>query len=480
MVICTAKRYNKETTQLTQKGNASMSDPVADRNMARRLAALVRQQGGCAYYVGGCVRDLLLGLENKDIDMEIHGITPDCLAAILDSLGQRITIGESFGIFNLKGYSLDIAMPRKEAARGSGHRDFDVLVDPFIGTTAAARRRDFTINAMMQDVLTEEIVDPFSGAEDLKNGILRHVCSQSFAEDPLRVLRGAQFAARFNCRVAEETIDLCRGMSLASLPRERIEGELKKALLKADRPSLFFEVLRQMDQLDLWFPEVKALIGVPQNPRFHAEGDVWNHTMLVLDEAAKLRHRTENPLGFMLAALTHDFGKAVCTEQINGVIHSYDHETLGIPLAEGFLRRITAEGRLIRYVLNLVELHMKPNTLAAANASVKSTNHLFDRAVDPQALICIATADHLGRLTREPPVCYEDFLTARLVHYRSCMAAPCVTGKDILAAGYPPGEDFREILAYAHKLRLAGIPKDNALKQTLAYARTLQKKKRAP
>ena len=452
-----------------------MSDFNRSQDMARRIALLVRQQGGCAYYVGGYVRDALLLQENKDIDMEVHGISPQCLAAILDSLGERIAIGESFGIFNLKGYDLDIAMPRKETCRGQGHRDFDVSVDPFIGTEAAARRRDFTFNALMQDILTGEIIDHFGGTEDLRNGILRHVCSQSFGEDPLRVLRGAQFAARFGCQAAEETLTLCRSMSLAHLPRERVEGELKKALLKAVRPSVFFELLRQMEQLDLWFPELKALIGVPQNPRFHAEGDVWNHTMLVLDAAARLREKAENPLGFMLAALTHDFGKAVCTKEINGVIHAYEHETLGLPLAETFLRRITAESRLITYVLNLVELHMKPNTLAAANASVKSTNKLFDRAVDPLALICIATADHLGRVTEAAPVCYETFLYERLASFRSCMERPYVTGKDLIASGISPGDDFRQILDYAHKLRLAGTPKETALKQTLAFARTLRK-----
>ena len=455
-----------------------MADSGKDRNMAQEIARLVRQHGGRAYYVGGYVRDALLGQENKDIDMEVHGITPDCLASILDSLGQRIAVGESFGIYSIKGYSVDIAMPRKESVRGYGHRDFDVFVDPFIGTQAAARRRDFTFNALMQDILTGEITDHFGGAADLKNRVLRHVCADSFTEDPLRVLRGAQFAARFGCRVAEETVSLCRSMSLAHLPRERVEGELKKALLKAERPSQFFSVLRQMDQLDLWFPELKALIGVRQNPRFHGEGDVWNHTMLVLDEAAKCRETAENPLGFMLAALNHDFGKAVCsTETETGIVHSYNHETLGLPLAEQFLRRITAESKLISYVLNLVELHMKPNTMAAACSAPKATNKLFDLAVDPAALICLATADHRGRITRESPVSYEAFLHERLEHYRSCMARPYVTGKDLIAAGLAPGNDFGEILDYAHKLRLAGIEKENALKQTLSYARTLQKKR---
>lgn len=454
-----------------------MSHSGNNLEMAQRLARLVSENGGRAYFVGGFVRDALLHQENKDIDIEIHGLTPHCLEGILDSIGERISIGESFGIYALKGCSVDIAMPRKEQLRGQGHRDFDVLVDPFIGTEAAAMRRDFTVNALMQDVLTGEILDHFGGKKDLQAGILRHVCDTSFAEDPLRVLRCAQFAARFGFSVAEDTVCLCRRMDLSHLSRERVEGELKKALLKADHPSVFFETLRRMEQLDIWFPELKALIGVQQNPKYHAEGDVWNHTMLVLDEAAKLRARAENPLWFMLAALVHDFGKALATKESGGTLHAYAHETDGLPLAETFLRRITSETKLIRYVLNLTELHMKPNIAAAANASVKSTNHLFDQAVDPDGLICLAVADDKGRITCMPSGYQEAFLLERLRIYREYMARPYVMGRDLIDAGIAPAGDFSEILAYAHKLRIAGIEKGNALKQTLAYARQLRKKK---
>ena len=449
---------------------------LEDQKMAREIARLVASQGGHTYYVGGFVRDALMHKENKDVDIEVHGITPKCLEAILVSLGERMVIGESFGIFGLKGYSLDIAMPRKEEARGQGHKDFDIFVDPFIGTEAAARRRDFTFNALMQDVLTEEIVDHFGGVKDLKAGILRHVNDKSFAEDPLRVLRAAQFAARFGFRVADETVSLCSRMQLQHLPRERIEGELKKALLKAEKPSIFFEVLREMDQLDHWFPEVKALIGVPQNPKYHSEGDVWTHTMMVLDEAAKLRDRAANPCWFMLSALTHDFGKAVCTEEKDGVLHAYLHETKGLPLVETFLRRITSETRLIKYVLNLVEYHMKPNTVAGAQSAKKVTTRMFDQSVDPEGLICIALADDRGRITQLPAIDHEGFLYERLEIFRELMSRPYVMGRDLVEAGLTPGAEFTEILAHAHKLRLAGIPKDSALRQTLAYARKLYDK----
>ena len=451
-----------------------MDQAVRDQEMAGKIAGLVAEKGGKAYFVGGYVRDALLGIENKDIDIEVHGISHDDLAHILDSLGQRITIGESFGIFNLKGYALDIAMPRKEEARGQGHRDFAIFVDPFIGTEAAARRRDFTINALMQDVLTGRIVDHFGGQEDLRCGILRHVNDDSFGEDPLRVLRAAQFAARFEFSVAEETVQLCRQVDLRHLPGERIEGELKKALLKAAKPSGFFKVLRQMDRLDVWFPELKALIGVEQNPVYHGEGDVWNHTMMVLDEGAKLRHKAENPYWFMLSALVHDFGKAVSPADKNGVIHSYGHETEGLPLVDAFLRRITTESKLIRYVKNMTQLHMRPNTVAHANSAPKVTTKLFDESVDPEGLICLALADDRGRILAQPAASTEDFLYARLEIFRELMARPYVMGRDLIDAGLKPGAEFTKILEYAHKLRLAGVDKQSALKQTLGFARSLR------
>jgi tRNA nucleotidyltransferase (CCA-adding enzyme) len=183
-------------------------------------------------------------------------------------------------------------MPRREKATGRGHRDFEIEVDPFIGTYKAARRRDFTINALMQDVLTGEVVDHFGGMDDLRAGIIRHIDPETFIEDPLRVLRGAQFAARFGFRIAPETVELCKGIDLSALSRERIEEELKKALLKSDKPSVFFEEMRRMEQLDVWFPELGQTIGLEQDPVFHPEGDVWVHTMEVIDRAAAVRDKT--------------------------------------------------------------------------------------------------------------------------------------------------------------------------------------------
>lgn len=443
-----------------------------DFQTAERIARMAADKGGRAYYVGGFVRDRLLGHENKDIDIEVHGIQPQELEEILDSIGEQMTIGQSFGVYALKGCGLDIAMPRREKQRGVGHRDFDIIVDPFLGMEKAAKRRDFTVNAMMQDVLSGEVLDFFGGMDDLSARILRHVSDESFSEDALRVLRGAQFAARFGFTVAPETVELCRGMTLDALARERVEAELKKALLKASKPSVFFRVLRDMDRLGEWFAEVSALIGVGQNPRFHAEGDVWEHTMLVLDAAAKYRDKTENPYAFMLAALSHDFGKPLTTQETDGVLHSYGHENEGVNAAKAFFERLGCANKTAEYALPLVENHMRPNLLAEVKAGIKATNRMFDSVPDPAALIYLALSDREGQIREAPGESSEAFLFERLEIYREYMSRPFVTGKDLVQAGLTPGEYFSDILAYAHKLRLSGVDKQSALKQTLSYAKS--------
>lgn len=451
-----------------------------NQEMARKVAEQVAAHGGRAYYVGGMVRDRIMGKENKDIDIEVHGITPPVLEAILDDLGGHTELGKSFGIYGLKGYELDIAMPRKEKAIGKGHRDFQVFVDPYLGTEKAAQRRDFTINAMMEDILTGEVLDHFGGKRDLNEKILRMVDEKAFSEDPLRVLRGAQFAARFDLTMEEETLMQCGTIDLSTLPGERIFGELEKALLKAQKPSVFFETLRKMGQLQIWFPQFEALIGMEQNPIHHPEGDVWNHTMLVLDEAAKLRsgakyaETTLSPrweLAFMLSALCHDLGKAVTTAKgEDGLIHAIDHEAAGIPLVKEFLKPMTGNKKLADYVTSMTELHMKPNVVAGVQSKKKTTNRMFDQAIDPEGLLLLARADHLGRPGKVIEEEKETFLAERLELYKETMAQPFVKGQDLLDAGITPGPEFRELLAYAHKLRLAGIVKKDALKQVLQHA----------
>ena len=444
-----------------------------NRNMARRIALAVAEQGGRVYYVGGMVRDWLMGKEGKDVDIEIHGIPAARLEEILDTLGERTQMGASFGIYGLKHFDIDIAMPRMEKATGRGHRDFAVFTDPFLGTEKAALRRDFTVNAMMEDVLTGEVIDHFGGRQDLKNGILRHVNEASFGEDPLRVLRGAQFAARFGFSIAPETVALCKTMDLTVLPGERVYGEACKALQKAPRPSVFFETLGEMDQLRDWFPEVEALIGVPQEPRFHPEGDVWNHTMLVLNQAARLREQAKNPVGLMLSALCHDFGKRDATRIQDGRIRALDHEGAGVLRAKAFLGRLTREKTLREYVCNMILLHMRPNALFAQKSGQKAYCKLYDESICPEDLILLSKADALGCGTGRDYTPVEGCLREALARYCEIMSRPYVQGADLMKAGAAPGKDMGAALKYAHRLRLAGVEKEAALKQTLAFLHQL-------
>lgn len=446
-----------------------MTDSVL---LAHALAEQVAKAGGRTFFVGGCVRDKLRGTESKDVDVEVHGIPAKKLEELLAALGEPTQMGKAFGVYGLKHCDLDIALPRREQATGRGHRDFSVDTDPYLGIEKAARRRDFTVNALMEDVLTGEIEDPFGGRRDLEAGVLRHVCRDSFPEDPLRVLRGAQFAARFGFRVAEETVALCKTMDLSALPRERVLGEVCKALGKAERPSIFFEVLRHEEQLQIWFPEVQALIGVPQDPVHHPEGDVWNHTMGVLDGAARLRDAAQKPEWLRMAALCHDFGKPETTRVEGARIRSIGHEEAGVPLAATFLERLGAPKEEKKYVENMVRLHMRPNALAGSNAGIKSTNKLFDQSVCPEDLILLANADRMGQ--GKPYGEEAAFLRARLESYRETMEKPYVMGRDLAQMGFVPDSRFSQALAFAHKLRLAGIPKEEALKQTAVYLRKLK------
>lgn len=443
---------------------------MTDKNIlaARKIAKLAQERGGRVYYVGGLVRDRILGKENKDVDIEVHGLTASQLEEILSQVGVPNKMGASFGIYGLAHHEIDIALPQTRS--GQGQKNPSAYADPFMGTKKAAERRDFTMNALMEDVLTGEILDYFGGIKDAKAGILRHVKAETFAEDPLRVLRAAQLSARYGFTAAEETVSLCATLDLSGLASERIFAELDKALMKAKKPSVFFEVLRQMHQLSTWFPEVEALMDVPQEPRFHPEGDVWVHTMQVLDRAADRREQAAYPQGFLMSALCHDFGKPETTACVDGVIHALSHESAGVPVAEAFLDRITQDRKLKKYVLNMVLLHMRPYGMYKQRAGSKSMCRMFDAALCPEDLLLLDRADS-GKSDPEA----EAYLQNALAWYRELLSRPMVSGADLKAMGFRPGKEYGDALAYARKLHLAGLPKDEVLRQTAGFLRKLQK-----
>lgn len=436
-----------------------------DKALARELAREVARRGGRAYYVGGCVRDKLLGRACTDVDVEVVGLDADETAEVMGSLGHVEEVGASFGVLNLRGHTLDVS-----------------AVAPGADVAEAARRRDLTINALYEDVLTGEIIDCFGGQADLAAGLIRHVDATTFVADPLRVMRAAQFAARLDMRVDEDTTRLCGIIDVSGLARERVLEELRKALLKAGRPSRFFCELRRMDQLVPWFVEVAALASVPQNPAFHPEGDVWCHTMLVVDAAAGMRGRAHDPFEFMLSALCHDLGKATTTELRVGRLVSYGHDKAGVELARTLLRRLGASKRTKSYVCAMVQLHMKPNMLVAARARQRSFNRMFDACPCPADLLLLARADDLGRGVGEgyDRSAYDDELAERLRCYEEIMARPYVQGRDLLEQGAEPGPELGEVLVLAHKLRLVGLSKDDQLRQCMGLYRKLMAKGAKP
>ena len=446
---------------------------MSDQELCIEIAKVVKEAGGRVFYVGGCVRDKFLNLENKDLDIEIHGITPEKMIELLSTIDDPISYGSSFGIFAIPGYHVDIGMPRRERNTGNGHRDFTIDMDPFMGYENAARRRDFTINALMEDVLTGEVLDYFGGIEDIQNKKIRCVDPETFIEDPLRVLRGCQFASRFDFEIDEETINLCKTVDITNLSKERVEEETKKALIRSKKPSVYFESLRKMNQLSYWYKEIEDLIEVPQDPTYHPEGNVFNHTMEVIDRAVEYQDKVSNPYFYELSCLTHDFGKTITTTYENGHIHSYGHEVQGLPIIKTFIRRLTTNKELSRYISNMVVLHMRPLQLSRSKSSIKATNNMFDKAFYPEDLIYLCMADS-GLDENDENII---FLKERYEIYKEYMARPYVTGDDLIEAGLNPDEDFSKLLDFSHRLRLSGVNKDAALKQILAYKKQIDKTK---
>ena len=414
--------------------------------MSRKIARRVAQRGGCAYFVGGFVRDMLLGndSDSMDVDIEVHGIRPEELKEVLSDLGEVVSMGVSFGIFSLRHYNIDIAMPRREHATGRGHRDFTVYVDPFIGEKNAAKRRDFTVNALMQNVLTGEILDFFGGQDDLKNGILRHVDDTSFTEDPLRVFRMAQFAARFGFTPDPATMKLCSGMDVTALSKERIFGELEKALLKSRDPSVFFGILHDIGQLSYWFPEIDASYADERSVSLMRD---------ILSKAACTD--VDFKLGFMCAAVTASSAKSVrpgCA----------------------WLRRISSNGRLLKYCekTSLACAKLACGRLPKRRSSrTLKLLEIFDSTDAPDDALSLseivssslraAFPDRSETLTNAS-VSFDEKRDA-LTLYKERVGRPAVTGQDLLRSGIEPGPVIGKAVKYGEKLRLQGIDRDNAL-----------------
>ncbi len=390
-----------------------MTQSARDLVMSLKIAQAVNASGGRAFYVGGYVRDEILGRRGKDIDIEIHGITEERLTEILGTLGEVLTMGASFGILGLRHYTIDIILPRSLI---TGE------VDPFIGTREAARRRDFTMNALMKDILTGEVIDHFVGVRDIREKVIRHVDDNTFLLDPLRVIRAARFAAVLGFTIDDYTKQWCSSADTSSLAHERVFAELENVLLKSPEPSRFFWELESMEQGRSFFPSLLTV------HRFDTD---------IIDRAVKFRESASYKIGFMLTLLCRFMSKND---------------------AASFLSRLTNDIRLTKYVLNMSKL---ANILAGMPEDLPEISFLrvFDAAESPEDLSVMS--DLISGFSR------ADMLEL----YRERMAMPYVTGADILREGVSSGPEVGGALRHIHDLRLSGAAKDVQLREAIKYIR---------
>lgn len=436
--------------------------------------------GGRALLVGGWVREFVRSggqTTTTDYDVECYGLEAGRLKGLLATLGRVDAVGEAFTVYKVrlrdpenrgKSFVVDVSLPRRESKVGRGHRGFEVVGDPFMTFEEAARRRDFTINAMLYDPLTGEYIDPYGGRADLERRLIRVVDPSTFIEDSLRVLRAMQFAARFEFTLDPATVELCRSIDLSDLPAERIWAEVEKWLLAAQRPSIGWWAARALGITEQLWPEIHALIDCPQNPLTHPEGDVFIHNGMVLDQARQLIDDLPRPkqLAVMLGALCHDLGKPVTTKVENGSVRATGHEAAGAALAEQFLERLkvfTFDHYDVRkQAVALARLHDVPYRWHKAfkQGEVISAGQFRRLAlqVEPELLYRVARADCLGRTRGNfAPVAEEWFVSrVRELGLEERAPAPLLLGRHVLELGLQPGKRIGEITKAVYELQLDG------------------------
>ncbi len=434
--------------------------------------------------VGGCVRDELMGIEPKDWDVEVYGVEPEKLKEIIADSGSVNAVGEAFTVYKV-GHDLDVSLPRREKKTAKGHQGFTVEGDPAMSFEEASKRRDFSVNAILKDVLTGEVVDCYDGRGDIEKKILRMVSPETFGEDSLRVLRAAQFAARLEFDIDDETAELCRKIDLSDLPSERIWGEIEKLLLNAEKPSKGLKWLYDLGAVNQLFPELKSLVGVKQEEEWHPEGDVDVHTLLVVDEARKLISDLDYPkkVAVMLGALCHDFGKPATTELVDGRIRSLGHDEAGIEPTKSFLNALniqTLDGYDVRnQVIELVRHHLKPGMFYKAKKVGDGAFRRLARKVELDLLYRVAKADSLGRNAPWIPKekhfdteAQEWFIErVRELKVENEAPKPLLMGRHLIEFGLDPSPDFKRILNEVFERQLDG--KIETLDEAKAYAKEL-------
>jgi len=432
--------------------------------------------GALPILVGGCVRDHLLNLPIKDFDIEIFKVDSlDIVEKTLEKFGNIKQVGKSFGVLLLSTneYDFDFALARTEKKISSGHKGFEVKTDANMDFKTASLRRDFTINSIGYDYFEKRFLDPNNGIEDIKRKVLRYIDKQTFIEDPLRVYRAVQFSSRFEFMLDEDSFNLCKQMvednMLEELPKQRVYEEFKKLFLKSSKPSIGFELLKNLGILK-HFPELELLPNCIQDKEYHPEGDVWVHTLMTLDEFAKNKTGDEyRDLYLFYALLCHDFGKPFCTKEIDGKITSHKHESLGVEPTISFLNRLTDEKRFIEKIVPLVKNHLAPFQLYKSESSLKAVKRLSLKCnIEDLCIVCLC--DCKGRTIPDKDKCDKAISwvleKARELDISSEGLKPLVQGRDLINLGMKPSKEFKDILEFALNLQIdEELEKDKILEK---------------
>lgn len=440
---------------------------------AGRMALAFKEAGGRALIVGGFARDEAIRrifgkpIEGKDIDMEVYNLDAAKIQEILGKFGKFKIAGESFPVFKIKDY--DISIPRRESKTGPKHKDFKVEGDPYMNVKEAARRRDFTINALALDPITGEFIDEFGGLNDVKNKILRATDAELFKDDALRVLRAMQFSARFEFEIDTQTIEICQSLSLEHLSKERLGEEWNKLMLKAERPAIGLDAARFLGIIDKLHPELKAILDVPQDPEWHPEGNVWRHTKLVMNKAAyraeKDKLNEEQRLILLYAALCHDLGKATTTKFEDDRLRSRGHAEAGIAPTEQFLNSLGIKKEIIEEVIKLIKNHL---FIGTNYDSEKDELKISDKKIRSKAkelsplsildLERLSWADNCGRLYENQKFRAGELLIERAKEL-GVLEEPLpyfLMGRDLIQLGLKPGVAFGKILKEVYDKQLNG------------------------
>ena len=449
-----------------------------------RLCEAVRKAGGRAMLVGGWVRDYLLGIESKDFDVEVYGIEPERLRDLLGTIARVNTVGEHFSVYKLtfrnsegvsptadlkpqtsnpnsqaaERFEIDVSIPRRESKSGRGHRAFIIEGDPAMSFQEAARRRDFTINAILYDPLTDEIVDPFDGTRDLNRRVLRAVAADTFVEDSLRVLRAVQFAARFEMTVDPATADLCRNIDLTDLPSERVWGEIEKLLTLAERPSIGLDTALELCVLDKLLPEIRSLAGCRMKTDSLADTDAFTHTKNSLDEAVPLVRDLSmaKRITVMLAVLCFNLGRPFAESEDQ----SFNYGEASLEPTRAVMKRLglyTLGGFDVRsQALALVREHLKPREFYRKRERITDGDfRRLAREVNLDLLYRVARAFTLG--LGSSTVAEDWFIEkARALGVEHGPPAPLLQGRELLKVGFAPGPRMGEILRHVYELQLDG------------------------